>query len=652
MGISKKGRFKNMKHGFIKVATATPHVTVADCQANLQEILQAWDKAEEAGVKLLVYPELCLTGYSCYDLFFSGTLILSAQKALEEFLARTQKSSMISIIGLPLVVNNKLYNCGVICQKGKILGAVPKTHLPNYGALSELRYFAAPPKDVFEISLCQQTVPFGTRQIFVCQNMPLFRFCVELGEDLSVSVPPSCSLTAAGALLIANLSASFETVGADAYRRSAVTSQSARTVCAYLYANCGDGESTTDVVFGGHSLIAENGQILAEKMPFSSEVLCLTEIDTERLESERQKQNTYSQDTAFAYRQNTFSTDLEETVLTRSVNPFPFIPQDEQEKQARFKTILAIQAKGLAQRIERSFAKTCVIGISGGLDSCLAVLVAVRAMDLLQRPRTDIIGVTMPCFGTTHRTKSNAEILCSELGIRFQCVNITSSVQRHFADIGHEESVRNVVYENAQARERTQVLMDLANEENGLVIGTGDLSELALGWATYNGDHMSMYGVNGGIPKTLIRHIVAFCADCAEELAKPQLAASLRDILDTPVSPELLPADQDGNIAQKTEDLVGPYEIHDFYLYYMLRFGYAPDKLYRLAKVAFDGRYSDEILLKWLKNFVRRFFSQQFKRSCLPDGPKVGTVGISPRGDWKMPSDASAREWLNVTESL
>ena len=560
---------------------------------------------------------------------------------------------MISIIGFPFVVKNKLYNCAAICQKGQILGIVPKSHIPNYHEFSEVRYFTPAPNCTAEITCCGQAVPFGGSQIFCCEEINDFRFAVEIGADLLAPCPPSVGLSLAGATLIVNPTASAETIGAEGYRRSTVCAHSTRVICAYLYANCGSGESTTDTVYSGHSMITENGRVLAEQPPFeASTSLLITEIDLEHLVIDRRTNNIFDVNDAPSVCEIPFSMDLEETKLTVSIDAHPFIPSDAKELAHRCETILSIQAKGLAQRMEKAYAKTCVIGISGGLDSCLAILVAARAMDLLGRPRTDIIGVTMPCFGTTKRTKSNAEILCNELGTQLRCIPIADSVRQHFADIGHDESNHNVVYENAQARERTQVIMDIANMENGLVVGTGDLSELALGWATYNGDHMSMYGVNGGVPKTLIRHVVAHCADLANADDKPKLAGALLDILNTPVSPELLPADKDGNIAQKTEDLVGPYEIHDFYLYYMLRFGYTPDKLFRLAKHAFAGAYSDEILLKWLKNFVRRFFAQQFKRSCLPDGPKIGSIGFSPRGDWKMPSDASAREWMRIADSL
>ncbi|MBQ9086296.1 MAG: NAD(+) synthase [Clostridia bacterium] len=642
-----------MKNGFVKVGTATPRLSVADCKKNLSEILNIQKEAQLAGVHLMVYPELCLTGCTCADLFFTGVLQSAAVKALDDFLLATRESSVISIIGLPLVVNDKLYNSAVICQNGQILGVIPKGTMPNYNEHSEGRYFASYTETVTEISLCGQTVPFGAWQIFTSDSLPSFRFAVEIGTEAYSPLPASSQLCTAGALLIANPTAMAQTVGAEDFQRLMVTSQSARCVCAYASAGCGDGESTTDLVFAGYSLVAENGKLLAEKPPFFEGTDWIaTEIDLERLSAERRRLTDYPHQPEKKCHTVSFHTDLQETPLTRFVDPHPFIPSDPASCARRCDSILMIQAKALAQRMTRAYAKAAVIGISGGLDSCLAMLVAANAMDLLKRPHTDIIGVTMPCFGTTKRTKSNAELLCTELGAQLRCVNISASVRQHFADIGHEESNRNVVYENAQARERTQVIMDIANMEGGLVVGTGDLSELALGWATYNGDHMSMYGVNGGVPKTLIRHIVATCADHAETNGKPRLAEVLRDILNTPVSPELLPADQNGDITQKTEDLVGPYELHDFYLYNMLRWNDTPDKLFRLAKIAFAGRYSDEILLMWLKNFVRRFFTQQFKRSCLPDGPKVGSVGFSPRGDWKMPSDASSKLWLDVIETL
>ena len=641
-----------MKHGFIRVATAIPNVTVADCEANLSEILRVWKNATDDGAKLVVFPELAITGYTCGDLFLTGTLQAAAERALLSFVESTAKSDTISIIGFPLVVNDKLYNCAAICQKGRILGIVPKTHIPNYSEHKELRYFSSYRGQGCEVEIGNMPVPFGTKIIFACRSLPLFRFGVEICEDLWVACPPSVSLCEAGALLIANPSASAEAVAKEEYRRMLVTSQSAKAVCGYVYADCGRGESTTDMVFGAHNMIAENGKLIAEALPFATPAsgYLAAELDLARISSERMRLNTYEANSSDTYQTVRFDMEITETALTRSFPKNPFVPDDAAECVRRCETVLQIQTRGLCQRIEKAYAKTCVIGISGGLDSCLALLVAVRAMDLLGRPRTDVVAVTMPCFGTTTRTRSNAELMCEELGVQLRCIDIADAVKLHFRDIGHDENTHNVVYENAQARERTQILMDVANVENGLVVGTGDLSELALGWATYNGDHMSMYGVNGSVPKTLIRHVVAYEAQTAEKNGQKKLAAVLRDILDTPISPELLPAEEDGTIAQRTEDLVGPYELHDFYLYYMVRLGFAPDKLYRIAKIAFAGEYSDEVLAKWLKNFVRRFFAQQFKRSCLPDGPKVGSLSLSPRGDWSMPSDACAREWMQIAD--
>ena len=558
---------------------------------------------------------------------------------------------MISIIGLPIFVNDKIYNCAAFCQNKQILGIVPKTNISNYGEYYESRHFARFTGDAILIDVCGDTVPFGNNIIFSCTNMPTLKIGIEICEDLFVAAPPSSSLAMAGATVIANPAASSELIGKDDYRRMLVTSQSARTISGYVFANTFKGESTTDSVFCGHSIIAEDGNIIAERKPFddSEKKYTVSEIDLQRISHERRRINTHTTSSTDDFCFVDFSLKEEPATLSRKISSSPFAPEDKSELASRCETILDIQARGLAQRIVKAYASSVVIGISGGLDSCLALIVCAKAMDILGRPRTDILGVTMPCFGTTTRTKSNAEILCDKLGVSFRCVDISRSVKAHFEDIGHDEANKNVVYENAQARERTQVLMDIANSCGGIVIGTGDLSELALGWATYNGDHMSMYGVNGGVPKTLIRLIVAHCAEVAES---KELSKVLYDILDTPVSPELLPADDKGNIAQKTEDIVGPYELHDFYLFYMLRYGMSPDKLFRLAKHAFEGKYDDATLIKWLENFVKRFFAQQFKRSCLPDGPKVGSVSVSPRGDLKMPSDASCAEWLKVIEEL
>ena len=618
-----------MKHGFIKVAAASPNVTVADCNANLSEILRIHNQAKELGVKLLVFPELCLTGATCGDLFFSDVLLDAAKRSLVEFLEKTEDSDTISIIGFPLVVNDKICNSAAICQNGDILGIVPKQNL----SYSERRYFTEPNAQYDYVLVADRVCHFGTNLFFRCDDLREFGLSVNIGDRL----------TSADGAIIANPRATAEVVGAAEYRKGFAEYFSAENAAGFIMASAGRGESTTDHVFGGHCIIAENGSILAEKLPFSTDELLISEIDVKLLSSECRRRGISRSDST---RLVEFDLDICETELTRKISASPFIPTEKYELDTRCNTVLNIQAEGLAQRVEKAYAKKCVIGISGGLDSCLALLAAVRTMDILGRPHSDVIGVTMPCFGTTKRTKSNAELLCAELGCELRCVNIADAVRQHFSDIGHDESLKNVVYENSQARERTQVLMDIANIENGFVVGTGDLSELALGWATYNGDHMSMYGVNGGIPKTLIRKIVCYCAEQAKAEGKDELSRVLIDIVDTPVSPELLPADESGNIAQKTEDLVGPYDIHDFYIYNFLRYGFSPEKMFRLAKLAFRGVYDEETLEKWLKNFVRRFFAQQFKRSCLPDGPKVGSVGLSPRGDWRMPSDASSAEWM------
>lgn len=639
-----------MKHGFIKVAAVSPLTHVASCEENISEILRGVIDAEAAGASVAVFPELAVCGSSCGDLLYSSTLLDSARNALCRLVAATEDSDIIIIIGFPLVVNDKLYNCAAFCQKGNILGVVPKTILSN----SDRRYFSSYTGKTVEIKLGEYTTRFGARQIFRCETLPSFTLGIEIGTEAYALMPPSCGLAAHGAAVIVNPFAAPETVGTEEYRLTALKALSARELCGYVRAESGDGESTTDGVFGGACMILENGRLLAESkaLALGNVRMAVSELDLELIAGERRRSDSFTSELDDGYAVSTFTTELRDTVLTRHVSPSPFIPEDESERRLCCEKILTLQAKGLAQRITKAYARKCVVGISGGLDSCLAILVSVKAMELLGRPSTDIIGVTMPCFGTTERTRSNAELLCSELGTEQRSINIGQSVRQHFADIGHSESDHSVVYENAQARERTQVIMDVANMENGLVVGTGDLSELALGWATYNGDHMSMYGVNGGIPKTLIRHVVAYCAQTACDMGRQGLADVLYDILATPVSPELLPADKDGSIAQKTEELVGPYELHDFYIYYMLRYGFSPDKLYRLARLALGDKYSDEILLKWLKNLIRRFFSQQFKRSCLPDGPRIGTVALSPRGAWQMPSDACAADWLRIADSL
>lgn len=637
-----------MKYGFIKVAAASPALRVADCRYNAEQSAAAMQRAAAAGVRLLVLPELGLTGYTCGDLLLQPVLQQGALHALQTLLAVSAGLPMTTVAGLPLEVEGKLYNCAAVLHGGKILGVVPKTNLPNYGEFYEARWFTPAPAEAKAISLLGQQVPFGTDLLFCCRELPEYKLAVEICEDLWVALPPSTRHAMAGATVIANCSASDETIGKAEYRRELITGQSARLMAGYLYADAGRGESTTDMVFAGHDLIAENGRLLAETALFTNEMI-VTEIDVHRLTAERRRTNTWRAADSAGYTIIPFSLPAEVTTLTRLIDPHPFVPADSAERKQRCEAILTMQAEGLRRRMEHIGCPCAVLGISGGLDSTLALLVAVRALDLLGRPRTDMIAVTMPGFGTTHRTRSNAELLCEKLGVTLRTVSIAAAVRQHFKDIGHDESVTDTTYENAQARERTQVLMDIANQENGIVVGTGDLSELALGWATYNGDHMSMYGVNGSIPKTLVRYLVRHAAEtCGDEA----LAAVLYDILDTPVSPELLPADEGGRIAQKTEDLVGPYELHDFFLYHFIRYGCPPQKLLYLAENAFAGCYDRAVILKWLRTFCRRFFQQQFKRSCLPDGPKVGSVTLSPRGDWRMPSDASAALWLREIDEL
>ncbi len=637
-----------MRDGFVKAAAGTPKIRVADCEYNAGQIIALMGEAAAQGVKVLALPELCVTGYTCGDLFLQPTLLDGAERALARILEETRGLDMLTALGLPVRCQNKLYNCAAIIQKGAILALSPKTHIPNYGEFYEARWFASPSETLngCEFELAGLPVRMATHPLVECGTVPGLVIGVEICEDLWAPAPPSVRLAAEGATLILNLSASDEVAGKADYRRQLVTSQSGRLVCGYIYADAGEGESSTDLVFTGHNMIAENGTLLAEGR-FSTG-LTISEIDVQRLTYERQRMNTYASPPGDGY---TFSDyckfEREETTLTRPVSPTPFIPADTGAREQRCEEILTIAALGLKKRLEHTNAACAVVGLSGGLDSTLAILIAAKAFDLLGRDRQGILAVTMPCFGTTRRTRSNAELLARELGAQFMEVNIGAAVERHFADIGQSMDDHSVTFENAQARERTQVLMDLANQRGGLVIGTGDLSELALGWATYNGDHMSMYAVNASIPKTLVRHLVAWEA---QRRGGP-IGEVLRDILDTPVSPELLPP-KDGEIAQKTEDLVGPYELHDFFLYYAVRWGFPPRKVLRLAACAFGGRYDREALLKWLKNFYRRFFSQQFKRSCLPDGPKVGSVGLSPRGDWRMPSDASAKLWLDELEEL
>ena len=636
-----------MQYGFLRCAAVSPTLRVADCAYNAQAVIEAMQQAEGNGVRLLCLPELCLTGYTCSDLFLQQTLYEGAEKALVQILEVSRGLNMVVLVGLPVQVGGKLYNCAAVLCRGRLLGLVPKTHLPNYAEFYEKRHFVPGPRTARTIVLAGQEVPFGTDLLFACRQMPDFVLGVEVCEDLWAPVPPSCRHALAGATVIANLSASDETVGKAAYRRDLVCGQSARLLCGYLYADAGHGESTTDMTFAAHNLIAENGALLAQTEPFG-EGKAISEIDVGRMRQERLRNTTFEpEDTG--YTTVCFDLTLTDTPLSRAFSPTPFVPDSTDARSERCELILRIQAEGLAKRMEHTHAACGVIGISGGLDSCLALLAAVRACKVLGRSPKDIVAITMPCFGTTQRTRSNAEILCDALGVQFREINITNTVQSHFADIGQDDKTYDVTFENCQARVRTLELMDYANKNGGFVIGTGDLSELALGWATYNGDHMSMYGVNAGIPKTLVRHIVRYVADsCTSE----ELRDVLLDILDTPVSPELLPAAEDGTIAQQTEKLVGPYELHDFYLYYVLRCGFGPAKIYHIAQAAFAGKYTSNVLLYWLRNFYRRFFAQQFKRSCLPDGPKVGSVTLSPRGDWRMPSDACNTLWMRELETL
>ena len=637
-----------MIHGFIRACAVSPALRVADCAYNARMTIEAMQRAAKSGVQLAVFPELGLTGYTCGDLFLQQPLQKAAEAALCDILDASHELDLVALVGLPAAVSGKLYNCAAVVCRGQLLGLVPKTHIPNYGEFYERRHFSPAPRVTQSVPFAGQTAPLGTKLLFRCASMPAFTLAVEICEDLWAPLPPSTAHALAGATVIANLSASDETVGKADYRRALVSQQSARLLCAYLYADAGHGESTTDMVFAAHDLICENGALLAESKPFACGYAC-TELDLERMLAERCRNTTFEPLDDRDYWVVDFDLPLRRLKLTRPVSPTPFVPADDAARAERCELILEMQADGLAKRIEHAHAKTAVIGISGGLDSCLALLVAVRAMKRLARPMTDILAATMPCFGTTHRTRSNAQLLCELLGVQFREIPIANTVRSHFADIGQSESVHDVTYENGQARVRTLTLMDLANRTGGIVVGTGDLSELALGWATYNGDHMSMYGVNAGVPKTLVRHIVRYEAESA---ASEELSAVLLDILATPVSPELLPADENGEIAQQTESLVGPYELHDFYLYYVLRFGFSPAKIYRLAQRALSDRYSNEVLLHWLKNFYRRFFQQQFKRSCLPDGPKVGSVTLSPRGDWRMPSDACASAWQAELDTL
>ena len=634
-----------MRHGFIKVAAATPDIRVADVDYNKGQIIKQMDEAAEAGAKIIVFPELCITGYTCSDLFLQDILLNSAKKALVEIAEHTKNLDALVFVGVPIAVGGELYNVAAALNHGNILGFTTKSFLPNYGEFYEMRQFRPGPKKAEKILFGGKEIPFGPQLLFVENQMANLIVSAEICEDVWSPVPPSIEAAREGATVIVNCSASDETIGKASYREALISGQSARLISGYIYANAGEGESTTDLVFGGHNLIAENGTILAEAKRFSNGII-YTEFDVQKIANERRKNTTFTETQEHVLPRIPFGLEQTETILTRTFPSRPFVPRDDQERAKRCEEILTIQAMGLKKRLAHTHAKSAVVGISGGLDSTLALLVTAKAFDALGLERSGITAVTMPCFGTTDRTYQNACKMSLKVGATLREVRIGDAVMQHFKDIGHDPQDNSVTYENSQARERTQVLMDIANQTGGLVIGTGDMSELALGWATYNGDHMSMYGVNASVPKTLVRHLVHYFADTCEDSSLKEV---LYDVLDTPVSPELLPP-KDGEIAQKTEDLVGPYELHDFFLYYFLRMGYEPGKIYRIAKLSFAGEYDDETIYKWLRTFCWRFFSQQFKRSCLPDGPKVGTVALSPRGDWRMPSDACVALWIQNLE--
>lgn len=632
-----------MKDGFIKVAAATPKIKVADPAYNTEEILKIIDETEKNGASILVFSELTISGYTCGDLFLQQPLLTECKNQLLRIVKATENKSMLVVVGCPIVIKQKLYNCAVVISDGSILGIVPKTHLPNYSEFYELRHFTSGEGLEEDLWFGEEFgyVNVAVNQLFKCKEIPELVVACEICEDLWVPLPPSTYHAMAGATVICNPSASVETTTKESYRRILVSNQSARLLAAYIYADAGEGESTQDVVYSGHHLICENGSVLAEAKRFTNEII-YADIDVQKLAAERRKMTSFPGGQTDDYFEQEFSLEVKENKITRTFPKAPFVPDNQDERDKRCDEILSLQSMGLKKRLEHTNCKHAVVGISGGLDSTLAVLVTARAFDLLDIPRENLICVTMPCFGTTDRTYQNAVSLIKELGATLKEVRIEKAVRQHFADIGHDENNHDVTYENSQARERTQILMDMANQYNGMVIGTGDMSELALGWATYNGDHMSMYAVNCSVPKTLVRYLVLYYAETTEN---KKLSEVLMDVLDTPVSPELLPP-VDGVISQKTEDLVGPYELHDFFLYYMLRFGFPKSKLYRMAKLTFDGVYDDETIKKWLDKFYWRFFSQQFKRSCLPDGPKVGSVAVSPRGDLRMPSDASPTAWI------
>lgn len=640
--------------GFIKVAAATPKTYVANCQRNAEQIIDLMRHAADDGASIVALPELAITGYTSADLLLQPFMLREAEIALDSIVNMTSTMPIAAVIGMPVMANSRLYNCAVVITEGEIKGAVPKTYIPTYGEFYEGRWFCSPdattPK---EVTICKSTVAFGNDLIFTCPTSGV-KFGIELCEDMWAPIAPSTFLALQGAQIIINISASNDYVSKDAYRADLVKIQSAKTISAYVYTSAGCGESTTDLVFGGATYIAENGTILARGNRYEQEAHYVTaDIDIEKLESLRLKSTTFcSPDTAnhpARFIEVALRTDFDTDGITRKFDRLPFVPSNTNDRAANCEEVFSIQTNGLAQRMRASHASKALIGVSGGLDSTLAILVAAKTMDLLGRPRTDVVGITMPGFGTTSRTRNNAIGLMKSLGVTIEEIDITASCRQHLADLGVSEDDRSVTYENAQARERTQILMDYANKVGGIVVGTGDLSELALGWATYNGDQMSMYGVNAGVPKTLVRYVVEYVSDTS---MTEESKGYLKDILDTPISPELLPAEKNGEIRQKTEDIVGPYELHDFFLYHMLRFGFGPERLFMMAQKAFDGVYTRVVIKKWLTTFIRRFFAQQFKRSCMPDGPKVGAISLSPRGDWRMPSDATAEMWLNILEEL
>lgn len=633
-----------MKDGFIRVCAATPDIRVADCAYNEKNIMNLMDEAYEKQVSVLVFPELCITGYTCGDLFLQDVLLKAAQDSLRHIAAHSAGKNMLVFVGMPFMHKGKLFNVAAAICDGRLLGLVPKKNIPNYSEFYEMRHFTPGMDECVDTAL---GVKLGSRLLFRCENIEELVVCAEICEDVWVACPPSTYHAQAGATLIVNCSASDETTGKDIYRRALISGQSARLVCGYIYANAGEGESTQDLVFGGQNLVCENGNVLAETQRFKNGT-AIAELDLQRLVNERRRMNTYTVNTGDDYEIVDFTLEKYDLELTRYYARTPFVPSSKVDRDVRCEEILSIQAMGLKKRLAHTGCRNAVIGISGGLDSTLALLVTARAFDSLSIPRENITAVTMPCFGTTDRTYNNAVELTRRLGAALTEVNIKEAVRIHFRDIGQDESVHDVTYENGQARERTQILMDIANKSGGMVIGTGDMSELALGWATYNGDHMSMYGVNCSVPKTLVRHLVKYYADTCGDSSLREI---LEDVLDTPVSPELLPPTE-GQISQKTEDLVGPYELHDFFMYYILRFGYMPHKVYRIACHAFEGEYDTQTIYRWLDTFYRRFFAQQFKRSCLPDGPKVGSVAVSPRGDLRMPSDAVRSLWLEDLASI